>query len=238
MAVLIAGHQRSGTTLLKDLCNSQQYARFILGRWWKKRNAAILASHPLKGVNMARNLLFIFRYLVAVRSQDPTLVRNDHVENAMLRRFPGHSRVGDKYPDYIFWLNKLSRLENMKCVFIYRDPRDVASSTLKRARIELRGSWPDEMRDPGEIAQRWNQTIEMMERTLDRILAIRYEDLVTQPESVLQELGSWLEVDPEGFNQKMIRSTSIGKYQTGLSETEVEQVVSIAGPVMRRLGYL
>lgn len=261
MSILIAGHQRSGTTLLKDLCNSHPqvavtgefgnymlldepypvYARFIWGRWWKKRNAAILEPHPLKGVDMARNLGFTLRYLAALRMElrgGPGRVVDAGVIDAGLRRlFPGKSLVGDKYPDHIFRMSKLSRDERLKCIFIYRDPRDVAASTLKRARSELRSTWPDEMRDPKEIAERWVQTIEMMERSRERVLAIRYEELVTWPRPVLDRLGEWLGIDPSGFDAGIVRPTSIGKHRQSLTEGEIHQVESIAGPVMRSLGY-
>lgn len=261
MSILIAGHQRSGTTLLKDLCNSHpqiavtgeygnymlldvaysRYARFILGRWWKKRNAAILTPHTVKGVNMARNLDFTLRYLAALRAelQGPPYGHVDAavVERGLKRLFPGKSLVGDKYPDHIFKLSKLSRDDRLKCVFIYRDPRDVAASTLKRARTELRSSWPDEMRDPREIAERWLQSIEMMERSRERIYAIRYEELVTRPRPVLDGLGAWLDVDPAGFDAGIVRPTSIGKHRQGLSQDEIDTVDGIAGTVMSRLGY-
>lgn len=257
MAILIAGHQRSGTTLLQDLCNSHPeiaitgefgnfmlwneplsiYRGYILQRWWKKRNSPILDSHPVKGVNMARNLVFVLRYLSAIEKLKPAKVTPKTIEQATRQMFPQASMVGDKYPDHVFFMSKLSRYPHLKCVFIYRDPRDVASSTLKRSRVELRKTWPDEMRNPREIAERWVLTIEMMERCRERIFSICYEELVTQPAPILQALGKWLRVDPAGFDAQIVRPTSIGKYREGLSAEEIQAVETVAGATMRRIGY-
>jgi hypothetical protein len=258
MALLIAGHQRSGTTLTKDLCNSHPdiavtgefgnfmrldlpvdaYVHFIVDRWWRKRNAAILDARRPKGVNMGRNFLFIVRYLRAIGAQQPQVVDAAVIETALKQMFPGKRVVGDKYPDHVFQLNKISRNENIQTVFIYRDPRDVASSALKRARSELRNTWPDELRSPRDIAERWLQTIQLMENNQDRILAIRYEDLVNNPLPILQRLGECLNVDPQGFDHTMIRPTSVGKHRSGLTDQEVQEVLDAAGPAMERLGYI
>src|SRR5919109_1036936 len=94
MVLVITGHQRSGTTLLMRLCNSHPevmitgefgnfyllnqpypvYRRFILQRWWQKKNASFLYSQKrsLKGANMLQNLVFVLQYLqkIARYSQD------------------------------------------------------------------------------------------------------------------------------------------------------------------------
>jgi hypothetical protein len=36
----------------------------------------------------------------------------------------------------------------------------------------------------------------------------------------------------------MIRPTSIGKYQSGLTAAELESVMVLAGPTLARLGYV
>ena len=257
MALIIAGHQRSGTTLLKNLFNSHPeisitgefgnfmlidapysvYARFILHRWWRKRNAAILQSYPLKGMNMWNNLVFVLMYLKSIKRHAQGWVQVRSIENALKDCFPNSRIVGDKYPDHVFELQKLVRGEGIKCLFISRDPRDVASSALKRGRTELRNSWPDELRSARLIAERWCYAMKLIEQYRDKIFLVRYEDLVLNPRLYLSKFGDWIGVNPEGFRNEIVHAKSIGKYLHGLTEDEISEIIEVAGPVMQRFDY-
>jgi len=76
-----------------------------------------------------------------------------------------------------------------------------------------------------------------MEHYSGNIHIIRYEDLVCNPVEELRLLSDWLDVNPNGFPVKMIQETKIGKFQRGLSNSELNAVVESAGPTMERLGY-
>jgi hypothetical protein len=62
--------------------------------------------------------------------------------------------------------------------------------------------------------------------------------LINQPDVELKTLGSWLGVDPTGFPKEIIRDTSIGKYNIGLSDKELATVMEVAGPTMSQFGYI
>ena len=77
-----------------------------------------------------------------------------------------------------------------------------------------------------------------METHRDEVHIIRYEDFVTDPERAAARLGAYLGVAPGGFRTKMITSARIKKYISELSVDDLKVIENIAGPTMRRLGYL
>ncbi|MDQ4074889.1 MAG: sulfotransferase, partial [Chloroflexota bacterium] len=152
MAIILTGHHRSGTSILALLCNSHPdmtitnefgnflalgeptatYSRFMLAHWWNKRNVPFALSqrytNRIRGMYMLQNLIFITRYLYAVRRQGKARVAASTVD-AALRSLAPHKRVvGDKHPDYAFKLDQFANVDAVRCLFIYRDPRDLASS--------------------------------------------------------------------------------------------------------------
>jgi hypothetical protein len=161
------------------------------------------------------------------------------IETVLQSIFPQTRVVGDKYPEYVFWLDEFAQIDSLYSLIIYRDCRDVTNSTLKKAKTTWRDkSWVKKINTAEKIAKRWVRAIEMMERHKDKLHIIRYEDLMREPKRELKALGRWLGVDPAGFPEKMVRNTSIGKYKSGLSDEELATVINIAGPTMERLGYL
>ena len=123
---------------------------------------------------------------------------------------------------------------------IFRDSRDVASSTLHGYCTKWRGrSWTVSVDTAEKVAARWIRSIEIIERNRDKIHIIRYEDLIREPGAELERLGRWLRVDPclPVEEVSRIRENSIGKYKTGLTREELDAVMKITGPVMEKLGY-
>jgi hypothetical protein len=261
MAVIIAGQHRSGTSILALLCNSHPdialtnefgnffevgeptwvYSRVILRRWWERRNVpyALALQYPnrVKGAYMLQNLLFVSRYLFAIRRQGRLQVDVPTIDTALQGLMPPARLVGDKHPEYAFKLDQLTQIAELRCVFIYRDPRDLASSTVKVTRGIWREWFPDEMREAQYIAGQWVHLMEIVDRLASKIHVIRYEELVTHPQPVLGNLGRWLGVDPAGFQRRILHPDSIGKYRQGLSPQEVADVLAVAGPTMQRLNY-
>jgi len=259
MVLLIGGHMRSGTTLLRNLCNSHpeiaithefnyfsglektytQHSRLLLKRLWRKTT-----NRRIRLVEHLRNYAFVARYLFKLqRHQEDHLIDVATIGSTLRSIFPKARIVGDKQPYYVFLLDKFTATNGLSCLIIFRDCRDVTSSILEKARTGWRKSpWIQKNFNTAEkVARRWVRCIELMEHHKDKIHIIRYEDLVREPSEKLERLAKWLGVDSSGFSERIIRSirnTDIGKYKTGLTDEELKTVMDIAGPTMVRLGYL
>ena len=128
----------------------------------------------------------------------------------------GAKVAADKFPDYVFAIDELVRAPDIRCVAIYRDCRDVASSFLQKVRTTWKHqAWVEGLDDAAEISRRWVRSLEIMEAESERVLAIKYEDLVRQPAAELKRLALWLDVDPYTFRIGDVRDTSIGKFARG-----------------------
>lgn len=257
--LLIGGHARSGTTLLRHLCNSHRdmvvtneldflsglgrgYARhsmFLLRRLWGRTLNGIAFGY---GIGPARRgAAFAARYLTALRRNEGGVIDVASVQRALGVVYPHARVVGDKTPHYVFLLDSVAGTPGLSCLIIYRDCRDVVSSMLERVRTVWRKrSWSRNADSAEKVATRWVRSIELMERHQAHICSVRYEDLVARPRSELERVAQWLAVDPEGFAEARIRSVapaSVGKYRTGLTPDELATVMHVAGPTMARLGY-
>lgn len=105
-------------------------------------------------------------------------------------RFHGKSRWGDKTPPYRAYMTEIARLlPEVRFIHVIRDGRDVA--------LSYRGLWFGPGDDVELQAQFWVDQISSI-RTQSKELAgyreIRYEDLVTSPESTLRSMCAYLDV--------------------------------------------
>ncbi|MBV7332995.1 sulfotransferase [Chloroflexi bacterium TSY] len=176
------------------------------------------------------------RYLAAVRRQDTACVNAAAIGGGLRHLYPQAAVVGDKHPDYMFQLGKLTEDAALKCIFIYRDPRDLASSVVRAARTIWSSYFREELREAKAVATRWVKSIAMMERYADKLHIIRYEELVLNPQQVLKALGTFLDVDPSQFDHKVLRVDSVGKHRNRLTAQEISSVIDVAGATMKRLG--
>ncbi len=258
-AVIIGGHQRSGTTILAqvlarhpqvgltvEFANFQglnrslrENLRFILKRWRTVRLRNDFLQPPyLKRANFILNSLFIPIYMAGLLAAYGHLVRLPDIEAALRRLFPRKCIVGDKFPDYVFTLGRLAKADDLRRIIIYRDCRDVTSSALVQARTNWRGQHFVSNFDSAEkVAARWVRAIEIMEHHRSHIHIVRYEDLVHEPRRELAALAAVLDIDPGGFRVNWLREDRVGKHRRGLTPAELEAVKRVAGPTMERLGY-
>ena len=264
MALIVTGHQRSGTTLMARLINGHpqarmtsefgnylelggpfaSYARRMATRWvgiaLRPRPLALSfeGQGQLRDV-MYQNSRFVLQYLKRLQRLRAKAVTADVIEEVMHELLPGATVVGDKYPEYIWDLDRLVGSSGLSVLVMYRDCRDVTSSTLARARTNWRRMplFVRRLNTPEKVAHRWVMAIELMESHSDKVFMMRYEDLVTDIREPLARLSDWLGIDLAGFEVQRISSRSIGKYQRGLTHAEIDTVMKIAGPTMSRLGY-
>ncbi|MFQ5419091.1 MAG: sulfotransferase [Anaerolineae bacterium] len=257
--VIVAGHPRSGTTLFQRLCDGHpqmritnelgnfyylgrlypDYARMMLRRWRYVRDKwAFDVRYADLHQNSRQNLWLVLRFLAKMARFWRRRIGTAEVTAVLRGLFPGTAVVGDKLPHYWIKLPALTQAEYVKCIFLYRDCRDVTSSFLQQARTNWQNRpWIHRINTADKIAARWVDTIEMMERFAGQLHVIRYEQLAQAPEPTLASLSTFLGVDAAGFDGSMVSGDSIGKYRQGLASDELQTVMDIAGPTMARLGY-
>ena len=253
MALIVTGHQRSGTTLLSRLFNAHpevrltgefgnfqeigaprsRYVRRLFKRW-----GGIVIRGWRRNVMIQSNR-FVVQYLKRIIAAGADGVTVEIIEQALHELLPDAKIVGDKYPEYIWDLDELAAQPLLSTVVIYRDCRDVTSSTLVRARGDWRRMpvFVRKLNTAEKVARRWVQAIDLMESHREKVFIMRYEDLATHPSEALSRLSEWLDIDPAGFDVRGITDRSIGKHKCGLTAAEIETVMKIAGPTMSRLGY-
>jgi len=254
--LLITGHPRSGTTLLKNLCAAHpelfvtsEFSVFLaLGRpfpvYWKRLRKNWYERPLLSGPNRwnfvqrLRSGLFFYRFVAAVRSSAKPRVELAHVIQSLHQLAPHATLVGDKTPGYVFRLSDFADHPELKCVVIYRDPRDVAASAYRKATTDWKDrSFAQDYLDPAKTARSWLRAMNELERNLALCLAIRYEDLVGQPEEAIRRLGDYLGVEQAAFDISSIKPNRVGKHARRLSSQAVQQIESTAGEMMARYGY-
>lgn len=261
MAAIICGFPRSGTTLLRNLCQAHPdiemtmefnsfgalgstrvaYTRFMLRHLWinHKRTFLVQGEREEQRRLVLRSYKFTARFLYEINRQKFDRVTPQIVANAMRRIYPKAQVVGDKFPYYLFQLDKLATYDDLLRIAIFRDGRDVVSSYLRKVRGDWRGmKFVENKQDAGAIAASWTEGIEMMDRYRERLYLIRYEALADDPGQVLGELAGKLGVDPAGFPIHMVHPRSLGKHQTGLTRSELDDVYSLTNNTLRRLGYI
>ena len=167
----------------------------------------------------------------------------------------GKTRWGDKTPAYIGHIDRLAGIwPDARFVVLIRDGRDVALSVMK-VPFGPNNAWA--------AARSWSRAIrqgrEAARRYAGRVLELRYEDLVTNPEQEVVTTCDFLELDyspdmlaiEQTDRSKVVEDQSawftnvwagittaaVGKWRTELSPREVEAFESVAGDELRALGY-
>jgi hypothetical protein len=257
--LVVTGCVRSGTTILQRVlhrhpeisltnelqaflglgapCNAGYLAR-VLRRGLRRRNRREAfvpedSSGSYLG-NVARAVRFASHLTVGGRR--PLTTRR--VEAAYRHLFGDVRVVGDKSPSYVARLDELLD-HDVSCLVIYRDCRDVVTSTREAIATIWKGMPHVRYLDTtAKIAGRWVQAIETMERLRERICIVRYEELVADPVPQLAAIAQWLGVDAERLPADLLHGSSVGRHEIGLPDSELSTVLDVAGPTMERLGYL
>lgn len=163
-------------------------------------------------------------------------------------------RYGDKTPTFITEMPLLSRLfPDASFVHVVRDGRDVAASLL-----EMRFG----PRNVEDAAALWAEQVRLARRDRARVsyLEVRYERLVTDPRTVLEEVCAFLElsweprmlrfhehaaarlagesVPPENV-RGLARPLSAGlrDWRRDMRRTDIARFEAVAGDALRQLGY-
>jgi Sulfotransferase family len=256
----LLGHDRSGTTMLRLILDRGDVAippesMFLLDVGDGKPPQEVLReiwSHPRV-------------QLWGLPAEPPAipagLGREDAYRFALSAPFvayaarEGKTRWGDKTPAYISHIDRLAAIwPDAHFVVLVRDGRDVALSVTKV---------PFGPNNVWAAARSWSGAIrhgrEAAERYPERVLTVRYEDFVADPEHELVTLCSFLQLgyDPDMLAIERsdrakvvedqtswftnvwapITTDAVGKWRAELTPQQQQVFESVAGNELRELGY-
>jgi hypothetical protein len=248
---------RSGTTLLRDVLASDPRVKFMalelraleyadLATW---AHVAAVAKHFTSSFNWVRHRQFrrqVSRYLSAIvrghSLRDPTSVQRIHAALRFALEDASARYVGDKYPHYVLHYPKFIHQANTRCVFAYRDARDVVASLVERV---TRGPWRNrrwaKQYDSIEKATaHWlaiMQALQDVQRLETNALLVRYEDLVLRTNETIATIARHLDLPASEFDVQLPDPSSIGRYRQRLGREQLDTIARLATPTMEAWGY-
>ncbi len=210
LSFLVVGTARSGTTLVQRLCCelSQVWIPGETHFWSKAAEAAGAFDWPLQGENRFAAVEYLLRELAGGDlPATPTEVAAEMTRRG--RRIglwtvfeslvsvmspPDRLVLGEKTPNHMFWWEQLLAAQpDLKLLAVVRDPRAV----LRSHRGVVWGE-----HDAHALAERW---VAHMRAALDaarifgdgRVMILRYEDVVTDPDGTRSQIANFLGVADE-----------------------------------------
>lgn len=269
--IFILGMPRSGTTLVRSILSAHpgiivapelHYFRII----WPYRHADLSRPETFErfwdlfvAEKRFRNLMVEpervrARIAAAGRADFRTVLDATMQEFATLH---GRRRWGEKTPrNHAHVPTLLEWFPDARVIFLQRDPRATIASVRKtpwgrRAPIE---AWAREWAQAARAAERW--------RDDPRVLTLRYEDLVLDPEARVRALcvflgedflpemltergGSIVQAEPIGWAREAltaatrpIHADSLERWRGELSTGEIDLIDALTARAARRAGYL
>lgn len=259
--IFIGGVPRSGTTLLRIMLDS---------------HPNIYCGPELRAT---ASIMQLWQDTCATRGQDmeqyyhysPKDLKNSFkklylsfLENALHKS--GKRRIAEKTPSNLLHFRALHEMfPKSPLIHIIRDSRDVICSLLEMDWTDSKTGKPLPYTQDVEIAAlTWVQMViqgrnmVMDDDLKDVYYEIRYEDIITKPESVLKKLFDfigepWDEAilsyykknhvlggnDESSAKQvtKNLYHNSMCRWKTDLSDGDQDKVMKIAGPLLIELGY-
>ncbi len=258
--IFIMGCPRSGTTLLAQILNCHSRISIYHETYYYPVFHGELAHYGdlRRQENLERFLADLFEHLRIQRVEPPD---PEEFRRALVApTFPGvlHTllhlyarrqsklRSGDKTPGHHAHVARLREdFPESPMLFLLRDPRDTVLSMQRVFRTSVKGA-----------AARWNRAFQDYVRSSPSIHAVRFEELVRDPERVLQtvcgHLGERFEpamlqyyehVPPEFLDRRHagrlrgpIDASSVGNYRE-LPARHVALIEEICAEGMEALGY-
>lgn len=271
--IFIIGVHRSGTTLLRFILSSHPNIYIppesdFIPRFFLNEPQQKISPREVKNY-----LDFIFReYRFAKEWQAPPPDPDDFFQqmlsptpagflDALYRQYAQQyqaHRWGDKTPIYASYVDLLDALfPHALFLHIIRDPRDAALSLLEKYAAR------EYHVDIFFAARNWVRRIKKARRDglqlgEHRYLEIHYEDLVQNPEELIQQMCDFIgvkfhsamlqhfrlaeELIPEEshfFNQvrKPIGSDRIGRWQQLMPEMDIRLIEAVCGNLLQKCGY-
>lgn len=252
--IFIGGAGRSGTSLLRTILNAHSHISIgaelkvtpEIAQFW--RRMLRYSSHLAHYFDLEeRDLNEAFGTLIC---------------SLLSKKLAGHGdtvRLGEKTPNNVFVFPHLHRIfPESPLLHIIRDGRDVVRSLLRQNWASPDGSPLAITQDSKAAAAYWVKAVtagrraSRMSSTLaDRYLEIRYEELVTNTESVARSIFEHLgepweprildfhkhEVSVYDHVYRPVTDRSVGKWRQDLSPDQKMRVKEVAGDLLIQLGY-
>lgn len=264
--IFIVGCPRSGTSLLRDLLRAHPNltfpaASFFIPRLYKAYGEPRNPAEVRKLVGIILRIDWVRRWELELTPSEFASCRSyaDIVSClfGLWARKEGKRRWGDKTPDNIVEIPTIMEIfPSAKIIHIYRDGRDVAVSWMK-AGYRVHNLFT--------AASRWKQWVGAGRAAGATIPAnyreVRYETLLAQPETTLREICDFLEEEyypemlvpnhlfrrdypswigtrePTHVSHGEVLRSNCGKWKTAMSHSEQVLFESVAGDLLRELGY-
>jgi hypothetical protein len=266
---LVVGSPRSGTTLVQRLAcelpgvrmppETHFFGFFVLDLMRRRRfplegaglreELKAFAAMP-KSVELAPDVDAMFEALEghAMRPADMFVALVGHLAGSA-------ETLGEKSPEHLLWWRPVGRaFPRLRFVAVVRDPRAVVSSA--------RAVWGDRGGSIALRAERWAADQREVARALaalgtDRVLVLRYEDVVRDEAAARRTLGDFLRVPVpatvasspgpsrfllprEWWKQRALEPVTddrIDVWREGLTPDEAAFVTSVCRRGMQRFGY-
>lgn len=214
--LLIVGMPRSGTTLVASLLAAQPGVQFLtdyfpaftdaLRRLRQPWNRQLTQSQRRIALALVRDQFLRVRHPVLVKLDGfETLDELHRLVMAELAS-PEDRWVGHKLLMEPSQLRSTLEETNIRCLVMLRDPRDAALSYFHRTGGGVEA-----------YLRIWRETVLLSHalETHSRLLALRFEDLVSTPVVTLKRLGDWLgiEIDPDVPELQFQRTRAHGATQ-------------------------
>jgi len=166
-----------------------------------------------------------------------------HAALSALRQARGRVRLGLKSPDYWMELDDLEAAfgRQSRYLFVLRDGRDVALSNFQV-------SWGQ--RNAHASAWRWVRMLEAVDEFAARVdrarlMTLRYEDILRDPESAIAALERFLDAPLETERRARLLSTmaanprrdNFGKWKQQMNSDELRAFESVAARQLAAQGY-
>lgn len=221
--LIVGGCPRSGTTLLNQILNSHEdvfitneqnlnYVIHNLNRIFKREEKIKNAVERKKSQkeNWTRDEIkkHIFKKDTSLLPILETLYATTYNINIEQKKYI----FGDKTP--IYWgdqLGKTVKLLNPKFIHITRHPYDVVNSYLRRHHNTLEGN--DYWKKSSEVSDicddwinAWN--FAQKNKTNSNFMHLRYEDLISEPVKIMEEISSFLEIENRFDSSAVVKDSN------------------------------
>ena len=227
ISVFIVGCERSGTTLMEIILdNHSNMAICPETHFWmdgiNKKLEKILNKNKFKNNQLDEIKEFVdgFRdfsdqwYEYGLTPSNYIELKNISNKNSLLiyrmiiegqAKIRGKKIFGEKTPGHVFFINNIIKMyPNTKIIQMIRDPRDVTLSRLYK-KGEYSKNILDKIVNGFFVNIEWNLSSKLArfykEKLKDNFLLISFEELLENPEEIIEQICNFLDVD---FEEKML----------------------------------